>query len=137
MSSVPKAFRSAVKYITNPAPKVVINPSNATDTFRPTFKLSSKKAIPGCNIEIELVIAAKNKMKKNAPPKKAPNGIFANTNGNTVKPNPNVPCPATDANPKNATAAGTVINPPKATSQNSFALLAVNPLNTTSSFFVK
>ena len=76
-------------------------------------------------------------MKKNAPPKNAPNGIFANTSGKTVKPRPNVPCPATEASPKNATAAGTVIRPPSATSQNSFALPAVSPLSTTSSFFCR
>jgi hypothetical protein len=93
--------------------------------------------MPGCSIESELVTAARKSRVKNIPPNNQGNGIFENTSGSTLNPRANVPWPIMPAVPRNTNAAGTVIMPPRATSQNSLALEAVNPLKTTSSFSLR
>ena len=90
-------------------------------------------AMTGWSIETLLVMAATNNMKNQRKPKSLPPAIKANTFGNARKPKSNVPCsPA--ATPRKMNAAGKVIKPPRQTSKNSFMLLDVSPLNTTSSF---
>ena len=114
-------------------PSAVSVPSRPTDPLRPMPSASSKSAMPGCSIESELVIAAMKRTRKNIAPNRLPAGMALKTMGSTLKPSPKVPCPATPATPRNATAAGSVIRPPSATSQNSFVALAVSPLSTMSS----
>jgi len=90
--------------------------------------------MPGCSIERELVIAARNSRKNQALPKNAGNGIFAKTSGSHFEARRT--CLGRDSRrAQEMKAAGTVINPPKPTSQNSFAALALKPLSTTSSLF--
>ena len=86
-------------------------------------------------MESELVTAARNSRKKNINPKTQPSGICAKNSGKTLNPRSNrlSPAPITPDIPKNATAAGTVIIPPRQTSQNSFALHEVTELRTMSS----
>ena len=59
--------------------------------------------------------------------------------GKTLKPKSKRlrPAPTSPETPKNATAAGTVISPPRQTSQNSFALHDVMELKTMSSRFLR
>ena len=86
-------------------------------------------------MESELVTAAKNSRKKNRKPKKLPNGSDTKNSGSTLKPKSksDSPAPIAPDTPKNATAAGTVIIPPRQISQNSFALHEVKALRTMSS----
>ena len=97
------------------------------------------KAMLGWSIERELVTAARNSRKKNMNPKTHPSGICAKNSGSTLKPRSNrlSPAPITPDIPKNATAAGTVIIPPRQTSQNSLALHDVTELRTMSSLRFK
>ena len=98
---------------------------------------SSINAMLGWSIESELVTAERKSRKKNKNPKSCPNGRDAKKSGKTLKPKSKRlnPAPTSPETPKNATAAGTVIRPPRHTSQNSFAALDESALKTISSFF--
>ena len=57
-------MRSLEKYQTNKVPTAVMRPSRATEALRSKPSPSSRKAIPGCNMERELVTAAMNSSTK-------------------------------------------------------------------------
>ena len=89
----------------------------------------------GCNMERELVIAARKSMKNHKNPTSRPNGMYSNTTGSVLNPRENVEFnePAMPTAPRNTNAAGMVISPPRHTSKNSLVEAAVKPESTTSS----
>ena len=91
-----------------------------------------KNAMAGCNMESELVMAARNNRKNQRKPKKLPTGIAWNTCGRVSKPRAKVES-LIPAGPRKIKAAGMVISPPSATSAKIFPEAEVVPDNTTSS----
>jgi len=84
----------------------------------------------------ELVTAAMKSMKNHSAPKTWPAGMRAKTGGSAMNPRLKLESSTSlvrFAAPRNRNATGTVIRPPRHTSQNSFVALAVKPDRTTSS----
>ena len=71
-STVERALRPSLNQTTSVQPTAVTRPSSATEPRRSKPRPSSRKAMPGCSIESEEVMAAMKSRVKNSPPKRCP-----------------------------------------------------------------
>ena len=131
-SSVSIAVRFLLNQTTSRVPAVPTPQSTATARVRVSPRPSCRKAMAGCNMESELVIAARKRRKNQRKPTQRPSGMCSKTSGRVLNPSAKVP-PTAPAAPRKIKAAGMVIMPPSDTSKNSLPATAVVELKAMSS----
>ena len=140
-SMVSSATRPLLNQITQREPIPAMTDTAATARPELMPSASSKKALAGCNIEIELVIAARKRRKNQAKPMNRPIvPMCSKTTGRALNPTAKVPpstATAVEATPRKTTAEVMVMSPPKPTSKSSLVALAVRPDSAMSSFFLR